>query len=34
MYNPEMIVIHGLYTAAGDDFLKTLRETGPFRYVK
>ena len=26
MYDPEMIIIHGLYTAAGDDFLKNLRE--------
>ncbi len=26
MYDPEMIIIHGLYSAAGDDFLKTLRE--------
>lgn len=26
MYDPEMIIIHGLYAAAGDGFLKTLRE--------
>jgi len=26
MYDPEMIIIHGLYTAAGNDFLKNLRE--------